>query len=245
MSQTPRAAVEATMTEPRLPGGAGERFAGYGVMGLTFSSGYCLALRCWPATTIGPAYSAVFVRSPEGGWVIQTDAPPERSCPRYLSSAAAEIPPPRPIRVSWTGPDSVRIAVEGALEWRVRFDDTAATRTMSACASALPERAWASAAVLGAMGAVAGPFLGVGRVRLRGRTPNGQWFRVAPKQVWAVLDSSARWRGRDLGAPAPLLEQTHLADFWLPQRGIGYIGTAVFERFDPDRHDSPGAAVAR
>jgi hypothetical protein len=42
-----------------------ERFAGYGVMGLPFRSGHYLALRHFPASSIGPGFRAVWHRA---GW---------------------------------------------------------------------------------------------------------------------------------------------------------------------------------
>jgi hypothetical protein len=38
----------------------------------------------------------------------------------------------------------------------------------------------------------------------------------------------------------PLEEQSRLGDFWMPQRGIFYVGEARFESFDPLRHLAPG-----
>ena len=43
-----------------LPSGGEERFAGYGVMGLPFASGHVLAMRRFPASSIGPGYSSVW-----------------------------------------------------------------------------------------------------------------------------------------------------------------------------------------
>ena len=86
------------------------------------------------------------------------------------------------------------------------------------------------------MGAMARPVLHSGRVRLSGSTPNGQWFQAAPRQLWAVTGSSARWQGSDVGTPEPLPQQSHLADIWLAQRGLFYTGTATFQALDSDRH---------
>lgn len=239
MKSTPRAAAAAVERTPMLPPGIDERFAGFGVMGLPFRSGWCLALRSWTATTIGPAYRAVYVRTPSGDWTIQTDAPSERSCPRYVSSAVSEIPAPRPIEVTWTADDALRVTIDGELDWTMTFGDTPAARMMRAAAAAMPERAWRSNGALGGVGAMAGPALRIGRVRLRGAAPNGQWFQVAPLQVWPVVESRATWRGTDLGALGPLRPQTHLADLWMPQQGVFYVGTAVFEQLDPARHAMP------
>jgi hypothetical protein len=138
--------------------------------------------------------------------------------------------------MTWTGPWSLAITIPGLLEWTVDMTDTAVTRTISRLGRSLPERAWSSRAVLAAMGRVAGQLLGAGQIRLAGKAPNGQDFRIAPRQMWAVSRSAAVLAGVDLGEVAPLAEQSRLADFRLPQRGICVIGTARFEGFDPARH---------
>ena len=57
--------------------GSDERFSGYGVMGLPFSSGHVLAMRRFPVTSVGPGYTSVWLRRPSGAWSIYADAPPE------------------------------------------------------------------------------------------------------------------------------------------------------------------------
>ena len=42
-----------------IPDGRGDRFSGYAVIGLPFSSGHVLALRCFPASSLGAAYTSV------------------------------------------------------------------------------------------------------------------------------------------------------------------------------------------
>ena len=50
---------------PRLPDGDDERFTGYGVMGMPFASGHYLALRDMVASSVGPAYRAIWHRDPD------------------------------------------------------------------------------------------------------------------------------------------------------------------------------------
>lgn len=239
MVVTARAAAVTAELDPILPPGDDERFVGSGVMGLPFRSGWCLALRCWAATTIGPPYRAVYVQSPAGEWTIQTEAPPDQSCPRYLSAAATEIPSPRPIDVRWLADDTLHVGMGDDLDWTMTLGDETATRALRAVASIMPDRLWASNAMLTGMGALAGPMLHSGRVRLRGNAPNRQWFQAVPNLVWPIVSSTARWRGADLGEIGRRHPQAHLADLWLPQRGLFYVGSAVFERFDPARHLQP------
>ena len=54
---------------------------------------------------------------------------------------------------------------------------------MTAMGGAMPEGAWNSDGVLGSMGPVAAAFLGTGRMRLHGVTPNGPSYKAAPQQV--------------------------------------------------------------
>ena len=75
-------------------------------------------------------------------------------------------------------------------------------------------------------------------MRLTGDAPNGQSFRVAPRQIWAVRRSRAVLDGSSLGTVARLATQNRLADFRLPQRGLCVVGTARFDSFDPRRHIS-------
>ncbi len=95
---------------------------------------------------------------------------------------------------------------------------------MSAVASALPDRAWRSGPVLAVMSRVVGSVLGVGRVRLIGRTPNGHRFVAHPRLIWRVTRSSATVAGENVGPIGPLQQQAHLADFWIPQRGLFMVG---------------------
>jgi hypothetical protein len=47
--------------------------------------------------------------------------------------------------------------------------------------------------------------------------------------MWCVTDSTAVVEGEDLGPVGPLAEQAHMADFYLPQRGIFAIGRVFVE----------------
>ena len=128
------------------------------------------------------------------------------------------------------------------LRWRIELGATPATRVMTGMGGALPEAGWNSNGVLAAMGRMARPMLRTGRIRLRGTTPNGPRFKAAPLKVWRVVGGAASWRGEDLGGQAPLDTQAHLGDFWLPQRGVFFVGHA---RFTPpvERSDSEASAV--
>lgn len=71
----PREVVAEIEAHPSLPEGSEERFAGYGVMGLPFSSGHLLVLRRFPASSVGPGYRSVWHRDPDRRWTFFQDVP--------------------------------------------------------------------------------------------------------------------------------------------------------------------------
>jgi hypothetical protein len=232
----PRDIAELTEIDPELPPGPGERFSGYGVMGLPFESGHVLALRRFAASSPGPGYASVWHRTPSGRWTFWSDVPPESSCCRFFGRAVDYVAV-APIRIHWSGPRNFRVIVgDGILDWSVALRASPATVLMTALSAALPERAWQSPAALRAMGRIASPLFDLGRVTLAGQAPNGQQFRAAPRLVWLISQSEATLAGVPFGSPRPLEEQTWLGAFAIPQRGLFVIGSAVFEEFDPGRH---------
>jgi hypothetical protein len=245
----PRRFVEELEAAAELPAGSDERFNGYGVMGLPFGSGHVLAMRRFAASSVGPGYTSVWHRKPDGHWAFYATVSPRLACTRYFGAIARQAIETE-IGLTWLAPFCLRVALRSVpFEWDIEVASTAATRLMNAAGRLLPRGAWRSPAVLAAMGKVAGPLLGVGRVGLQGRVPNGQHFIAAPRLLWAVVDSRARAAGEDLGPPGPVQPQARLGDFWVPQRGILAIGQAYFDAFDPALHDSStcqpevGAAV--
>ncbi|OBG15059.1 hypothetical protein A5765_09440 [Mycolicibacterium celeriflavum] len=235
MTTTPQAAAAATKTMP-LPDGDDERVVGFGVMGLPFANGHYLAYRDFPATSFSPAYKSVWHRTPDGVWTFYATTPGPQSCSRYFSSATTVDPVVCGIDAHWLTPWSLAISIAGVLDWRVDIEATAATRLMSAVGSRLPAAAARNRETLRLMSRLVGPVLGIGKVRLTGTLPNGQEFRIAPKQVWAVADSSAVVHGVDLGPVGPHPVQGNLADFQLPQQGICVVAQGRFEAFDVERH---------
>lgn len=226
-TMNPQQAVADAAADPQLVRGDDERFTGYGVMGVPFSSGNYLVFRDMLATSLGTAYRAIWHRDPTGLWTIYTTTDPNVSCPRYFGSAAA-VEQVHAINVTWQDEWTVEITMGTRLSWRLELAATPTTRAMTSMASAMPERAWTSPAVLGSMGPMASGFLRSGRVRLRGHTPNGQGFEAAPLQVWRVIGSKATLDGTNFGNLGPLVEQTRLGDFWMPQRGLFFVGQARF-----------------
>jgi hypothetical protein len=194
-------------------------------MGVPFSGGHYLSLRDMLASSLGTPYRAIWYRDPTHRWPIFTSVGPDVSCPRYFGSATAVERVPA-IEVTWRDDWTVDVTLGARLSWRLMLAATPATRSMTVLGGAMPPSAWNSTAVLGAMGPMAGGLLRSGRIRLRGRTPNGPGFKVAPLRVWRVVGGYATLDGNDLGAMGPLAQQAHLADFWLPQRGLFFAGRA-------------------
>jgi hypothetical protein len=236
--KTPQSAVRAVADHPNLPVGTDDRVSGFGIMGLPFGTGHYLTYRDFGASSFSPAYRSVWHRDPDGRWTFYATTPAEQSCSRYFSSATTVPAVQCDITMSWTDPWSLLITIPGLLRWTIGMNSTPVTRVLSRLGRAMPEWAWACGPVLAGMGRVAGPLLRTGGIRLTGTAPNGQSFRVAPRQMWSVHRSSAVLDGVSLGAVAPLARQSRLADFRLPQRGLCVIGTARFDSFDPQRHIS-------
>lgn len=233
---SPRDAAATLERSPPPPGNRREEtHVGYGIMGLPFDSGHVLALRRFVTSSVGNAYTSVWHRSPSEEWTVYSDVALDRSCPRYFGGALHEATR-APIGLAWEGPDTLRVKIPGHLDWRARIAPTRATRAMTAMAQVMPSAAWRSHAILAMMGRVAGRTLHAGTMRMMGTTPNGQRFRVAPKRVWAVVESSATVDGGDVGAPAALAEQAMLGEFRIPQRGLFAVGSSTFEAFDGTRH---------
>lgn len=130
-----------------LPVGEEERFAGWGVMGLPFASGHALALRRYPASSIGPAYSSVWHRSPSGTWRMWQDVDPDRSCPRYFSSVFASAHR-ADIKLTWVDTSTLTVQIPDTLTWSLTASSTAGTRFMNSATSWLPQSAWRSAPIL-------------------------------------------------------------------------------------------------
>jgi hypothetical protein len=211
-----------------LPAGSGERFSGYGVMGLTFRSGHILGLRRFPASSIGPGYRSVWHRDPSGRWTFYQDQPAELACTRYFGSAVGDVRQ-GPIEIAWTGPRSFEVSADGgALAWTLELTSTPVTSALNRVAALLPDHAWHSPRVLAAMSRAAGLALGAGRVSLTGVAPNGQRFVANPLHTWVARRSSARLDGADLGAMGPAPQQAQLRDFAIPQRGVFVVGRVFF-----------------
>ncbi len=233
----PKMLVDRLEQDWSLPADDSERFSGYGVMGLPFASGHVLALRRFPASSVGPGYTSVWHRNPDGQWTFYQDVQPQQACPRYFGEAIIEALV-REISITWSSASGFTVTMgdDVNLHWRVSLTATPATRLMNTLSRALPEALWHNPTFLRGVGGAASLFLRAGNIGLTGQAPNGQSFVANPKQIWSISSSIATLRGQDLGRIGPLQSQARLGDFWIPQRGIFAIGGAIFEPYDPSRH---------
>lgn len=232
----PREAAERATVLPQ-PRHDDERLVGSGIMGLPFGSGHYLALRDWRKSSVAAGYRSVWHRSPAGRWSMWSDAEPDLGCDRYWSAAFDSIASAT-IEVDWVGSRDLRVTIPDVLEWSMRLGSSMSTRCMNLAGAMLPEPAWSSDGLLHAMGRMAGPVLGVGRVCLTGSVANGQHYKLAPRWMWVVEDSTAALQGHDLGRPAALDQQERLADMWMPQRGVFAVGSVRTDAYDPSMHQS-------
>lgn len=222
----PQSAAAATPGAADLPPDPAEHFAGYTVLGQPFKSGHLLAFREFPFSSVGPGYRAVWHRDPGGVWTIYATAPPEFSCARYFG-AAVQHTVTTDVDIQWSGPFTTRITVPGIIDWSLELTTSRATSLLTLMALRMPEPLWRNNAVLHSMGAMAGLLLQAGRMKVCGVVPNGQTFQGQPRRLWPVENSQATVFGIDVGVPGPLPAQEHLADVWLPQRGLFAAGVGM------------------
>ncbi len=230
-----RELVERLEREPVLPAGEGERFGGYGVMACPFASGDILCHRRFPASSVGPAYTSIWHRDPEGVWTFYQDVAPMQACTRFFGNAVASVVEAT-ITTEWNGPWSLQLTVADVLDWQLTLAPTLMTRAMNGIGSVMPDALWRNGAVLKVMAGVAGVALDAGKLALSGKAPNGQHFIANPLLIWVIQNARAKLNGRDLGGVAKSTEQTKLGDFWIPRTGLMAIGRAYFDVYDPAKH---------
>jgi hypothetical protein len=218
-----------------LPTSGEEIFVGYGIMGQPFRSGHVLALRRFVQTSIGPGYTSVWHCDSDGRWTIWGDVPPLNACPRYFGPALMATSR-RSIAIEWPDPWTIKVRIDGLLDWETTIAPTPATRMMSAICAHMPDAVWRSPTLLGAMGRIAGPILRAGALRMTGAVPSRQSFRVKIDKLWATTEVRAALRDEDIGPPGPVQPQRWLGGFAVPNRGLFAIGQAAFEPFAADRH---------
>lgn len=233
----PGTIVESMERGAAVPPGSEERFSGYGVVGLPFKSGHVLALRRWPASSLGQSYTSLWHRNPAGRWTFIQDSPPQLACTRYFGSAVSQYLT-SVLGITWPDPWNFSVDIRGDYEvhWQVSLSDTFTTQLLNALGGVIPDFLWRRQMFLKSLERLGSWFMGSGRMSLTGRLPNGQWFITQPRYMWNVASTRARVQGQDLGEMGPLDDQARLGDFWIPQQGRFFSGQAFLENFDPERH---------
>jgi hypothetical protein len=211
-------------------------FAGYGVMGLPFASGHALGFRRFPNSSLGPEYTSVWHRDPVGRWSVFQDRPSEEDCALHFGSAVADARV-RDIGISWSGPRAftVTVAGESPILWDVALDAVPETQFMNAKGGTAPGALWRQPDYLKVMGGVSSVALGAGYLGLEGTEGDNQRFVANPRLIWYVSASAATISGQPLGDSGSLPFDAKFGGFWIPQRGIFVIGSALL--------DTPEAAL--
>jgi hypothetical protein len=235
---TPRQIVKACENTTASPNPRRETFQGYGVMGLPFESGHVLGLRRFPTSSIGPGYTSIWHRTPEGHWSFWSTTAGEVSCARYAGEISEDTHQTA-IHLAWPEPNRLAIAAENPeLGWEVTLAATPTSRALGALARSAPHRLLANDYFLKLLGPIAGTLLGTGRLTLVGKMPNRQHFHLVPTHVWRVTASCAQLRGVDIGQPARLPVQATIGDFRIPQHGLLAVGSLDFEVLNPAWHST-------
>jgi len=237
--------AQAVEDRPKLPPGDGERVSGYAVMGLPFASGHVLGLRRWTASAEGDRFTSIWHRDPIGRWTFYESIACDVACSRYFGADVERIRG-GPIDLEWQASNRLCVrTADGAVDWEIAMGTSVATRLMSVMGSMMPLALWRSGPVLSALGAMAGRVLNVGKVQLTGTTSNRQHFDANPKRIWYVTASHAVVEGEDLGPIGPLVEQAHMADFYVPQRGVFAVGRMFLSPLKPPHGATEAVTVSR
>jgi hypothetical protein len=224
----PREIIQNIEKSASLPVGKGDRFAGYAVIGLPFRSGHVLALRRFPASSVGRGYTSVWHRSPAGKWTFYSTVAPEQGCARYFG-AEIQRNIVAPIELVWTGPAKFRVQIDDALDWEMTLSESPFSRVMNGASRLVPEPWWQTKMMLKMMGHAARIVLGTGKMNLRGRTPNGHDFIANPQRIWLIDSSRAVVNETDIGPVGALSPQASLNEFLIPQRGIFAVARAFLK----------------
>jgi hypothetical protein len=220
----------------RAPWPGREYVKGWGVFGLPFDSGHVLALRVFPESDFG-GYTTVWHRTPDLSWSIHVDGPRlDTACPRYYGSACSHTGFAK-IDVSWTGPASLRVAIdEPRVDWTVTAHSTPLLSMLNPISSALPLATWKPRPLVRARELMAAG-LGLGDLALTGVMPSGHFGRLMPQRMYLIDDSSATIGGVDLGRPTRVRPNPTIGGVPLPARGVLAIGMAMWDVLDTAEYE--------
>jgi hypothetical protein len=210
--------------------GMADRFAGYALAGLGFESGHIIALRRVSASTIGPPFSSVWLRSPDGEWTVHTNVDPGRSCPRYFGAAKLDVRSDD-IDIRWTSARELSISVRRArLHVALRLAVLPAAALIGGLSSLVPAALWRHYELPVRAATYAARVLGLGELTLMGRTGSSHAYRIRPRALWRVAAAAAVIDGADAGGIVPLDGDVMLGDFRVPARGLFAAGEVELTR---------------
>lgn len=205
-----------------------ERFEGYSLMALPLSSGHLLAFHRFTVSSIGPPFSSVWHRDPQGRWTCYMDVVPGRGCPRYFGPAMHDVRVDT-IDVVWKGRYELAVYVHAArLHMALRLCASPATRLVTALGRIAPAPLWRHDRSLELLGNAVGRSLGAGAVPFSGDTPAGQRFRLRPRALWRVEAAVVVQNCRDLGEVGVLTERVTLGGYVIPRRPLFTVGATEF-----------------
>jgi hypothetical protein len=170
----------------------------------------------------------VWHRDPDGVWTSYSTVIPELGCSRYFGREITQSVVTQ-IDIEWIGSIQFLVSISTALRWEVRLAESLPGRLMNSAASLIPDPWWQKKSILKAMGGLAQFVLGIGKMNLTGKTPNGHNFIANPQRVWLIDSSRAVLNGQDLGSPGPLSRQARLNDVFIPQRGVFAVARAYLQ----------------
>lgn len=203
---------------------------GFGLMSLTVESGHVLAFRRITGSSIGPPFTSVWHRHPDGRWMLYINVAPTRSYARYFGGAMDAVEQSE-IDVVWKRHYELSVYVRNArLHLTMRLAASHATRMATAAAALVPPSLLRTDATAALVGRAAAAALGASPLTLRGGTDDGHRYLIRPRAFWRVEAAAAALGSSDLGEMIEPAEPPSFGGYILPRRPLFLVGTAEFER---------------
>jgi hypothetical protein len=207
--------------------GRADSFRGYGLFGQAFASGDLLAFRRYDWSSIGPPFTTVWHRRPNGRWTCHTNVEPDRSCARYFGLPEDTVRRDG-IDIVWRGSHELSIHVHAArLRLALRLAASPDVRLVSVLAGLVPEPIWRLERHARWIGRALGHALGAGPIQFVGSTPSGHRLLVKPRELWRVAAAVAVLDGRELGESVPVEDGAHVLGLPVPRTGLLFRGMAT------------------
>jgi hypothetical protein len=216
----------------RLAGqdGHGVVLDGFGLMSLVLDSGHVLAFRRITGSSMGPPFTSVWHRDPDGRWTLHINVSPTRSYARYFGGAMDAVEQSE-IDVVWKRHHELSIYVRAArLHLTLRLAASSGTRLATAAAALLPARLWQVDASAALVGRAAGSALRAGPLVLHGSTLDGHHYQIRPRAFWRVEAAAVALGCGDLGGMVEPADAPAFGGYVMPRRPLFVVGSAHFQR---------------